>query len=386
MRWVPPAHSPLHWRDVRRVFGAEPSDAATAHESVRQRFGADAVVLCDSGTTALALALRAASRTHPGPIAIPGYACYDIASALSNEDVAVLPYDIDPRTLGPEPESLARVLRAGARRVVAAPLYGVPLAWDAVQALCHASDALLIEDAAQGSGAEWRGTPHGALGDLSVLSFGRGKGRAAGGGGALLGRGAQAVALQEIARSLAPAAAGRAGVGVRVLAQLALSAPNRFGVVASVPALGIGETHLRTLGEPRALADAQAALVPKALAREAEEIDVRRRHAAQWIAELPRSEMAPRVAPGARAGFLRFPMLRTLEMPLERAERRLGIGAPYPKALIDLSMISSRLPKGYAEPLTGARDLVARLVTLPTHSLLAQRDRDAVSRWLLAQR
>ncbi len=46
---------------------------------------------------------------------------------------------------------------AGARSVVVAHLYGVPADLAAVQALAAEFGAILIEDAAQGSGCEWRG-------------------------------------------------------------------------------------------------------------------------------------------------------------------------------------------------------------------------------------
>ncbi len=108
-------------------------------------------------------------------MALPAFTCYDIASAAVGAGVRVALYDVDPDTLGPDPASLERVLAAGAGAVVAGPLYGVPLEWDALRALADRHGALLIEDAAQGHGASWRGRPLGSLGDLSVLSFGRGK-------------------------------------------------------------------------------------------------------------------------------------------------------------------------------------------------------------------
>ena len=54
----------------------------------------------------------------------------------------------------------------------------------------------VVEDAAQGLGATWRGRPLGSFGDVSVLSFGRGKGWTGGVGGALLAEAVEHVAAK----------------------------------------------------------------------------------------------------------------------------------------------------------------------------------------------
>lgn len=177
-----------------------------------------------------------------------------------------------------------------------------------------------------------------------------------------------------------------AGTALRIAAQMALSAPARFGLVASVSAFGIGDTPLRAPASVAAMPNAQAALVPLALERETAEIAQRRQLAARWRSELPPSLLAPKIPDGARAGYLRFPIIRSQGAALTRAERQLGIGGAYPQVLPELAPIATRRVTGCDESLTGARELVARLVTLPTHSLLQAQDRDALTRWLETQR
>ncbi len=88
---------------------------------------------------------------------------------------------IGPRSVRRSPpESMA---------VVLVHQYGIPVDLDRARALCDAHGAVVIEDAAQGAGAWWRHRRLGARGDLGILSFGRGKGMTAGGGGALLATG-----------------------------------------------------------------------------------------------------------------------------------------------------------------------------------------------------
>jgi perosamine synthetase len=387
MRWVPPAHSPLRWSDLRRALTSHASSHTRAREALQRAFNADVALLCDSGTSALSVALQIGARSHPGAVAIPAYACFDIATAVNEHTDVVIPYDIDPRTLGPDFESLKRALHAGAQRVIVAPLYGVPLEWQPLRALCDAAGALLIEDAAQGSGASWEGTPHGALGELAVLSFGRGKGRTAGGGGALVARGAAWVEkLNDRSGTLLPSTASAFNITLRLGAQLAFSSPTRFGWIAAVPGLQIGETKLQPSHPAHRMANAQATLVPTALEREDTEVAERRRTAAQWRYEMPSKLKMPHIHERGLAGYLRFPVFLDRASNLNRHQRMLGLGAPYPRVLSELPMIASRSASSASEPLLGARELVERLVTLPTHSLLMQRDRDAIMKWLEAQR
>jgi dTDP-4-amino-4,6-dideoxygalactose transaminase len=48
---------------------------------LRESYLPSGLLLTDSGTTALHLALRLAVAERPGPVALPAYCCYDIATA-----------------------------------------------------------------------------------------------------------------------------------------------------------------------------------------------------------------------------------------------------------------------------------------------------------------
>ena len=384
MRHVPPALSPIRVRDLAQgVLQRRVGALSSARREIAERFDADAVVLCDSGTSALALALRVAELTHPGTVAAPGYGCFDIATALDATDASVRLYDIDPATLGPDLASFHRVLAAGARRVIVAPLYGSPLEWESLQTRCEAVGAILIEDAAQGSGAEWKGRAHGTLGKLSVLSFGRGKGRTAGGGGALLIRGKAAHDLAHaLTKDLQPPSVGRIGHLVRMVGQQVLSQPSLFGIAARVPGLHVGQTLYRPPAAARALAGAEAAMIPAALAGEAQEVAVRREHAGRLSELVPPSVLLPQSKPNGRGGYLRLPIVPSRTIRPDQRLRRLGVAAGYPRTLAELDGFQNRLAEDHREELPGARLLAERLLTLPTHSLVNGADIRRLGEWL----
>jgi len=131
MSWrrVPPVLSPvapgalLH--ALAGALGVERADRSMLESRLATFFRADGALLTDSGTSALVLALRLAVR--PGDtVAMPGYACIDIIAAAIGAGVRVRLYDVEPRTLSPDLDSLASAIGAGTRAIVVAPFWGYP--------------------------------------------------------------------------------------------------------------------------------------------------------------------------------------------------------------------------------------------------------------------
>src|SRR3989442_356539 len=191
LRRQPPAYSPVSlsalWSATLHGLRLAPDTRANLIALLECEYAADHVILLGSGTQALQIALRLAmSRVGDPSVALPAFTCFDVASAAVGASARLRFYDVEPSTLAPDLESLERVLERGTRVVVVTPLYGLPVDWDTIDALAVRHGAIVIEDAAQGHHARWRGRPLGSLGSLSVLSFGRGKGLTGGAGGAPL--------------------------------------------------------------------------------------------------------------------------------------------------------------------------------------------------------
>jgi hypothetical protein len=306
------------WPALRR----DPGQLAALRALLGHRFGARAAALTDSGTSALVLALRLAVG-EGGTVAFPAYACVDLAAAARFARVRVRLYDLNPRTLSPDLDSLARALGRGARAVVIAHLYGFPADAPEVAALAAAHGATVIEDAAQSAGGTLHGTPLGGFGPLAVLSFGRGKGTTGGGGGALLAIGdAWADAVRDAAARLGPVPAGWRHLA-GAAAQWAMGRPSVYGIPASIPALRLGEMVYHPAHEPGALSAAAARLVRQALAAAPAHAAARRRTATllRAAAEGTRADVVAAI-PGGAPGYLRLPVLAPAGA---RAAPRLGI-------------------------------------------------------------
>ncbi len=401
---------------LRSAFGLGARDPLRElRELLAADLGANAVVLTGSGTQALALALavagkgrRASGRSEgeagagagvrrgdakearaPGaaPIALPAWSCYDLASAAVHHGAPVHFYDLDPRTLAPDRTSLESALEGGAKTVVVAPHFGVPTRMVQVEEVVHHFGARLVVDAAQGWGARFEGRPLAGAGELTVLSFGRGKGwTAGGGGGALVLRG----------REEPPPLAG---VGpspwAGALALLALGRPGIYRIPRSVPALGLGVTRYHPPSPPAPMRPATARLL--LATREAAFVEARGRAArgAMMHDALRRSGGAAALVhppEGSEAGWLRFPVLVPggIEGLEARARRgrgtgpgpvRLGAAQGYPEILPELPALSGLVAPGVPQgpdAFPGARRLARDLVTLPTHSRVRSAEREAL--------
>lgn len=328
------------------------------------------VFLTDSGTSALVLALQAAHAHSMAPVALPAYGCYDIATAADGAGVPFFLYDLDPRTLSPDLASLREGLRGGARTVLVAHLYGVPADLEAVQAVAGEFGALLIEDAAQGSGCSWKGRPAGAHGALGILSFGRGKGVTGGKGGALL------VNDSALLGPAAAAWASRGGTGelrgspadlALLVAQWLFGRPWLYWLPASLSFLGLGETHYRQPRPAGGISALAAGVVNHILPLVPREVEVRRIHALQILAlEASLSHILPPAT--WDVGWLRLPIVlqHTASGRLMPYHAELGITRGYPKSLADLAEFGSRALNGSAA-FPGSRRLAEQLVTMPTH-------------------
>jgi dTDP-4-amino-4,6-dideoxygalactose transaminase len=337
------------------------------------------VVLTDSGTSALVLALRLMVGKG-GTIAFPGYCCINLTAAALRAGVRVRLYDLDPATLSPDLESVERAIGRGVDAVLVAHLYGFPADVVGVAERARRAGVDVIEDAAEGSGGARFGRPLGGYGPLSVLSFGRGKGVTGGGGGALLALDASwAARLEEAAAGL-----GRGGVGWRELAAASahwlLGRPALYWIPASIPALKLGEMVYHPAHEPRGMPAAAAALVWSAIEGADAEVAVRRRNARALEASVASAVQLAgvRAVAGGRSGYLRLPVVDFMGRASHAA---LGILRGYPRPLSEQAELRPCLHDGETGP-PGSALLARSLLTLPTHSLVSPRDVAGVRSWI----
>lgn len=348
-------------------------------ELLASGYGADQVALYGSGTQALTEAISlSAAGTSGAPVALPAFGCFDLASAALGADARVSLYDIDPLTLGPNWDSLENVLRAGARTVVIAYLFGFPVDWNRVSSLAQTYKVDVIEDAAQGAGGSWHGRKLGALGPTSILSFGRGKGWTGGGGGALMLRGTQ----HRPSIAVAQGAAVEARTIVTSAVQWLLARPSLYALPAALPFLALGQTTFKAPMDTSSIPRAGAALALATRHIAERENAERRVRATAYDAQLTDAWCVRLISRNSASepGYLRYPVILPDSDRADRVAgqgRKLGISKSYPHPLSRLPELGPLLDGQADAPFPGAETLADRLVTLPVHAGVTDADQRA---------
>ena len=379
----PPVYGRLRWSAVlnaaRAQIGGTAESVAAAKNRLESLYPDRSAVLTDSGTSALH-ASRTVLSTSPQVVALPAFSCPDVASAAIGAKAKIVLYDIDPCTLQPDMDSLRYCFSAGATHVVVAHFYGRLTDVAAVRQLAAEFDIVVIEDAAQHAGGMRGGIRGGGLAPFGVLSFGRGKGINAGGGGALLVENLDHLPPPPLNESVV--VAGR-NLAVAAVGEL-LATPWLYWAPAAMPGTGIGSTVYHEPRTPRAMSASIAVMLMDALEREDESLRNR-----QWHAREYRSRLAERpeflfedVHKGTVEGALRFPVRVTTPPPERMA--RLGLSRSYPRTLREYPRVREHLISDPGQ-LLGATQLAATTYTLPTHEYISAEIRNVIIDYLLSE-
>jgi perosamine synthetase len=152
-------------------------------ELIAERVGAPYAAAVSSGTAGLHMLAHIAG-LGPGDEAITSPLSF-VASAncLIFEGATPVFADVDPRTLNMDPGALEATITERTKAVVAVDMFGYPCELDEIRAICERRGLVLIEDAAEALGAEYKGRPVGSHGVSGVFGFYPNKQLATGEGG-----------------------------------------------------------------------------------------------------------------------------------------------------------------------------------------------------------
>jgi perosamine synthetase len=192
--FIPVAEPSLGEREVELVADAVRSgwvssigEYVTAFEDeLASRCGVTHAIATSNGTTALHLALAVAGISAEDEVIVPSLTFVATAAAVRYLGATPVFADSDPAHWCVDPEDVARRITSRTHGLVAVDLYGHPADMDALAELAAEHDLVLVEDAAEALGADYRGRPAGGLGLLGILSFYGNKLNTTGEGGAVL--------------------------------------------------------------------------------------------------------------------------------------------------------------------------------------------------------
>jgi dTDP-4-amino-4,6-dideoxygalactose transaminase len=380
-RTIPPAAAPVHAKDLFRAMSGIFGDGflGTFENGIRGYFRSESVFLASSGKAALVLILKGLSSIRARKkVLIPAYTCYSVPSAVVNAGLAIELCDLDPDTLDFDYAQLERLAGDDTLCILSTHLFGIPSDVDRTRAICRQNGIFLVEDAAQAMGVESAGRMLGTLGDVGFFSLGRGKTVTCGSGGIIL------TSSREISESIKryhqelgedPSAEYLRTIAEVVLMRVFLH-PLLYWFPKGLPFLGIGETKFNPAFPVRRLSNFKAGILGSWRER-MEEYNKRRVMNGRQYKDALGLRKGRKIYSGD-IPYLRFPVYANDREAKTRACElygALGVSPMYPDSVNRIGDLRDKFSEARYP---GAERIAQRLMTLPTHVIVRERDRDRI--------
>ena len=167
---------------------------------LEQRTGCNKALLTHSCTAALEMAAILADIQPGDEVIMPSYTFVSTANAFVLRGGVPVFVDIRPDTLNIDENLIERAITSKTKAIVPVHYAGVACEMDVIMDIANRHKLLVIEDAAQGVLASYKGRPLGSIGHLGCYSFHETKNIISGEGGALLINDSALVERAEIVR------------------------------------------------------------------------------------------------------------------------------------------------------------------------------------------
>ena len=160
--------------------------ARRCHAWLEQTTGCSKALLTHSCTAALEMAAILADIQPGDEVIMPSYTFVSTANAFVLRGGVPVFIDIRPDTLNMDERLIEAAINKRTKAIVPVHYAGVACEMDTIMSIAERHHLLVIEDAAQGIQANYRGRPLGSIGHLGCYSFHETKNIISGEGGALL--------------------------------------------------------------------------------------------------------------------------------------------------------------------------------------------------------
>ena len=155
-------------------------------KSAAEVAGAAYAVAVTNGTSGLHMCMIAAGIGPGDEVITSPFSFVASANCILYEQGTPVFVDIDPQTLNLDPAKLEAAITPRTRAILPVHIFGQPADMDPILAIAKRHNLLVIEDACEAIGAEYKERPVGALGKAGVFAFYPNKQATAGEGAVLV--------------------------------------------------------------------------------------------------------------------------------------------------------------------------------------------------------
>jgi perosamine synthetase len=178
--------------ELRTVFESgfvnEGVQVSAFHKAVSAFLGVDKLVLTNSCTSSLTMALRLCGVAPGTEVITTPMTCVATNTPIDNLGGKIVWADIDPNTACIDPADVERKITPATKAIMCVAWAGTPCDLPALDALSKRSGVPVIHDAAHAFGATWDGRPLSDFADYTCYSFQAIKHLSCGDGGAIVCR------------------------------------------------------------------------------------------------------------------------------------------------------------------------------------------------------
>lgn len=385
---VPPAGTPISGSELIKILLHPQSRRPAADyftEQIKRSLSIKHCFTFNSGRTAFYFLLKALYELKGGlveEVVIPAYTCFSAAASIAKAGLKIRLVDIDPLTMDYKYEDLQNVDRANILAIVGCNMFGIINDWVLLAHIASNKGAFLIDDAAQSMGLKYDACLSGTHGDAGFFSLGRGKNLSTYAGGILVINNDQIaeVVAKKIKDLRDPGVMDEIIMFIKLGLYSIFSRPGLYWFPDLIPFLGLGITIFHkefSIGKLTNIQKSAGQILYNKLA----ELNAQRTENSRRLAEeLLKSGYYE--IPGYNAAncpaYLRLPILAQNSLRRDKmikSLKKVGIGASlmYPSTIRAIPGIEKYLAGGQSD-FPGAQEVVDRLIAIPTHHYLRDKD------------
>lgn len=172
------AVSPLARRYVNEVLDSNRLSYGPFHRRFEAAFAAEHdcrhSVFCNSGTSALQIALQALKEKHGwadgDEVVVPSVTFIATSNVVLHNRMTPVFADVDPRTYTLDPAKFEAAITPKTRAVIPVHLLGLPADMDPIGQIARKRGLAVVEDSAETMFARYKGKKVGSLGDVGCFS------------------------------------------------------------------------------------------------------------------------------------------------------------------------------------------------------------------------
>jgi perosamine synthetase len=143
-------------------------------------------IAVSSGTAALEIAVKSLNLPEGSEVIVPTFTIISCVQAIIKAGLKPVLVDSDYRTFNMSPEEVERKITKNTKAIMIVHIYGLPVDVEPIIDIARKYNLLIIEDAAEVIGQNYKGKLCGSFGNISVFSFYPNKHITTGEGGMIL--------------------------------------------------------------------------------------------------------------------------------------------------------------------------------------------------------